>query len=258
MIYLEQLSELESSSHPFFSTESVMRRLLQPVRNHFEIDEFVFGKSFHDASLVFMTSCPEYSQAYLQHKVYLSDWNRFLPSCYSKDRKIYSFMIEPEATNSLMIKFSVSEGIYFIHPVADGCEFFYFEMYNKNPEVMAKIIDEIYLLEKFVYNFNSAAKDVLSKLFTQRVKAVDFICERGNPFASSSQIDRPVFLSDIYGCKITPRDIALVKHLVVGKTAKEIAALYNLSYRTIEENISRLKEKTNSVSLHELIQRVLC
>jgi DNA-binding CsgD family transcriptional regulator len=57
--------------------------------------------------------------------------------------------------------------------------------------------------------------------------------------------------------KLTARQLDCLYYLVQGKTAKQIANLLQLSYRTVEHHISAIKTKYRCGSRSELIEKAL-
>ena len=47
----------------------------------------------------------------------------------------------------------------------------------------------------------------------------------------------------------------MLKHLIRGRTAKEVAVIMHLSKRTVENNIARMKDKSGCKNKSELIDK---
>lgn len=56
---------------------------------------------------------------------------------------------------------------------------------------------------------------------------------------------------------ISPREIECISYILRGKTSKQIAKVLELSHRTVEFYVNRLKTKLHCRSKSELIERIL-
>ncbi|MDQ2995227.1 MAG: helix-turn-helix transcriptional regulator [Pseudomonadota bacterium] len=60
---------------------------------------------------------------------------------------------------------------------------------------------------------------------------------------------------DDYGLSV--RESECLFHLIRGKTAKEIAAIYKISFRTVEKHLERLKYKLNCFHRSEIVDKAI-
>lgn len=57
--------------------------------------------------------------------------------------------------------------------------------------------------------------------------------------------------------KLSKRHDEILKYLILGKTAKQIAQILNLSHRTIEFYLTIIKRKFKAVNKSDLIEKVI-
>jgi len=57
---------------------------------------------------------------------------------------------------------------------------------------------------------------------------------------------------------LTPRELDVLKLLVVGCTAKKTAKVLGISFRTVETYVDKLKSKLGCASKCELLEMMLC
>lgn len=62
---------------------------------------------------------------------------------------------------------------------------------------------------------------------------------------------------EIDGIYLTEKEVVLMHQIIRGKTAKEIAKMYGLSFRTIEQRLEYVKTKFGVATRGELIERVV-
>lgn len=129
------------------------------------------------------------------------------------------------------------------------------------------------LLEDVIFNdnFNRAKKFIAftfkQPLHNQRNKVIGvlgltFTLDQVNAF--SNLIEKIVPINHLLNKvnsqedpRLTQRQADILFHLVQGKTAKHIADIFNLSYRTVEHHISAIKNKYHCSSRSELISYAL-
>jgi len=71
---------------------------------------------------------------------------------------------------------------------------------------------------------------------------------------SNPDIFQGILTNDLF----TMRENEVLKYLVRGKTAKEIAIILKISYRTVQHHIEHMRTKSNSNSKSELIDKFFC
>lgn len=128
-------------------------------------------------------------------------------------------------------------------------------------------INNIDLLDRFIDFFNSSVKrsktligayDIVMN--SNKKQANDF--NHKETFLSSHlKEEKSLFLQTLSSPKSTPyyltqKELECAKLLVEGKTAKEIAKICHLSFRTIEDRINSLKQKLNARNKSELIAKL--
>ena len=254
MLRLKSLKELNLQSHPFITCSELLCDLMQPIENYFGFNHFEVMKVFMDGSVFMCSSHPEWLSEFIKGGLYLHGEQRFAATSYRK-KKIISTLSSDE--EFLWQRKKESLGLYnvicFIEPVSDGCEFYYFGTTNENQEIMNFAISNLELLEKFVANFPCSGARLFDELFKARVKADDFANELVT-HSGSNQSKKVEFLSNIYNYNLTLREITYMELLSKGCSLKQISEQLNLSYRTVEEYVAKLKIKTNSNSIIELAQ----
>lgn len=146
--------------------------------------------------------------------------------------------------------------------------YYSFGTHESNPSIYHEYIANIDLLNRFIFMFNHHVNQ--SKCL---LKAYDFII---NPereifneydyqenFLISHQLEgRQMFSKTLssFGSnknKLTAKEIECAKFLMEGKSAKEIAVIFKLSFRTIEDRIKSLKLKFDAKNKGDLIAKLV-
>ena len=132
-----------------------------------------------------------------------------------------------------------------IHPFAGGWKAYIFTkipMYDKDK----KVIGTIYHGANITNSISIEIGALLSHYYVEGVK--NKLLGQNNYMPSSK-------FSDV---KLTSRQTEVLFYLLRGKTAKKIALLLNISYRTVEEYLEQLRLKFNASNKNELIEKAMC
>ena len=142
--------------------------------------------------------------------------------------------------------------------------FYHFGTHHINSSMNQLYINNLDLLDRFISYFNAQIEQskVLASAYDIAInddqkKYCVMINDNGG-FDERLQEKRQMCLRAMLTAdlpNLTAKEFACVKQLLQGKTAKEIAGHFGLSYRTIEDRIGNLKCKLNASSKAELIAK---
>lgn len=131
---------------------------------------------------------------------------------------------------------------------------------SKNLEIDV-VMNSIDLLKHFSVYFAHQATSIINRCKNHKIipQSSDIIFLANNNNANTIiPIDRRGFLSQTCGNisfsqKFTKKELRCIDHLLLGKTANEIARILNLSPRTVEGHLNNLKNKLGCYKKSELI-----
>jgi DNA-binding CsgD family transcriptional regulator len=126
------------------------------------------------------------------------------------------------------------------------------ELYKNNSELLNHF--NLYFKEKFIDIIKEYDAKILIKTKLEPLKN-EFV-EKDNISLFSEQIKcNKFYLEGKYKhLSFTPREIECLKYFSLGKSMKEIAALTNLSPRTVETYLKQMKDKIGCNSKSQLIK----
>jgi DNA-binding CsgD family transcriptional regulator len=128
-------------------------------------------------------------------------------------------------------------------------------------------VNNIDLLDRFIGFFNSSVKrsknlvEAYAIVMNSNKKQFNNFNHKETFLSSRLKEEKSLFLQTLLNSKSTPyyltrKELECAKLLVEGKTAKEIARICCLSFRTIEDRINSLKQKLNARNKSELIAKL--
>jgi DNA-binding CsgD family transcriptional regulator len=156
--------------------------------------------------------------------------------------------------------YSIKPRIQVIKKTTVGIEIFGFGTYINNPEVDARLLNELPVLCHFMKIFREKNSDILGVLKENRVDLsqhfkADFARENRS---SLKPFDRNLLLKDLgldISLSLSPREEDVLKFITWGVPASYIAEELELSKRTVESYTDNLKNKLNCDTKIELMQK---
>lgn len=230
----------------------------EPLLQKFGISYFGIQKITAEGCWSLVTNNPIWVEHCANEKFYQHDPTLVNPDYYQAGVSFVSAHRNPEFRNSLLKtaadQFDMDHCLAIIDKDDHHSEFAFFATSCNNTKIVSTYITQFQLLQQFVRYFKfenrhafQCAEDYGVNL-VQLKQAAYFdnhnIAECSPKYVEN--YDDPVFSN------LSLREQQCLKGLLEGKTAKEIARYYNLSYRTVEEYIANLKGKLGCRHLHDL------
>jgi DNA-binding CsgD family transcriptional regulator len=241
-----------------------MRDICRPLFEHSSVEFIAYGRFYKDNSLLVLESKAGYAGWYIQTKQYqvaraaINPRERRLPKgyCFS-DTLDLSHPKARSLANQQHTIFSHFHNVFMVDSHPDYNEVMDFKTYNKNSLHNEWCASNIDVLEKFVAYFKEKAAPLLKQAENNRIFLPD---AEKNIGAARSDLDAHlVTLDDTTRSKVnfqyeklTQREKECTYWLFCGKTVPEIALLLNISKRTVEKFIAKLKDNFNCNTLFQL------
>jgi DNA-binding CsgD family transcriptional regulator len=167
-----------------------------------------------------------------------------------------------------MLEFNIWNSFHFLRINSDCFESWLFGSEKDQSEIQEFCIRNQGLLLKFVHYFNNAAKEIIEVNKTDDHKLA--IYQDGINYPNKTILIKDEQLSENFLKELkdrneilfkkvgkswlTHREIDCLSYLAKGQTAKQIARNLNLSVRTVETYLTRIKTKTNLTLRSDLIK----
>lgn len=245
--------------HKFFELSKDIRMLSDPLKTYLGINYFAFKRTYVDGSKIYLFNNPTYYEHWFKNNYFLIGNKESAPSTYRDSYDLWEHLPDPHNLYREGAEcFNITHGLTITKNHDVYCDFFFFATNRENLQVKKIYFNKKEVFENYCHYFlETAAKSI------EEAKKHKIVL----PFAPtietiSKEIDFDKFLKEIHTPKkdwtgLTKRELDCAYHLVLGKTYKEIAAIFELSPRTIEEYTNNIKRKMNCKNKAELIA-ILC
>ena len=248
-------------NHIFVTARADIDQIVRPVKDFFGFNYIFYIKHFNDGSEIRLSNYPAWTEFFYKNKLHNQCSFHTHPKYFKKEHivNIAPLSFTPYCSESyikLNKDFGMDHDIMFINPCDDGCEFFCMNAHPDQPEVMARYLPHIDLLERFFNYFKEQAAPIIQQAYNQRIYIPNKYTEAPQ-FASKEAFDRKAFLASLnLQNPFSARESECAKLLVKGHTHKMIAQSLNISPRTVNAHIEHIKQKTNTSSKAALLKYI--
>jgi len=202
-----------------------------------------------------LSSDPDWIEYSAGHQFYQHDPSLVNPSHYDSGVSFMSAHQHEEFNNILQkhaeLYFNLGNCLAIIEKTDQECWFTFLATDIKNRMIINTYISQFQYLKNFVRDFRETQKKALFDSFDHQV---DLKIITPDSYYSNDNIANvsTESVTDDYSHinrnildKLSAREKQVLKYFLLGKTAKETAALVDLSYRTIECYFTNIKRKLN-------------
>jgi DNA-binding CsgD family transcriptional regulator len=232
-----------------------------PLRQ-FGINFFNYLKVYNDGSIADLNNAPLMTEYfYYKSKLYQS----FSPIAdrvsFEQGFILGSSFSKQDIFNIMRDSFDIDNVIFFITKQKDATSFWQFGSNAGNKKIVNFYLNNIELLKIFVTYFKDQNEKLLKQCDANKYKIVS-IDNKVQYFSDDSLYpyindDVATIISQFkrYQTKsphLTQRELECLKLCLKGKTAKEIAQIMDISYRTVESHIVNMKKKLSCKKLSQL------
>lgn len=238
-----------------------MQNIASSLRKYFNITYFGYLKAYEDNTHIVLSTSPEWQHCFYSNFHSNGVCHKSIDA-YESKYDLWSAYQDQTTVNAMYNSFNFAHGINIVKKNTDCCEFFGFATNPENMSINNWYLNNIDLLESFIFFFKNQAKDLILLAENDR-----YILPKNLPIANSKiYIDnismnlRKQFLSEISDeatYNLTKRQKDCLFCLVNGMTIKEIARTLHLSPKTVEHYLNAIKIRLNANTRSELIKKAL-
>jgi DNA-binding CsgD family transcriptional regulator len=138
-----------------------------------------------------------------------------------------------------------------------GGEWYFFGTSANNHKIMSTYISKINTIYQYISHFKTEAKTLLEQNLDYRIDLNQLKKETFNSYKTKLNLEPLAIIAEeilsLRGIHISVRERDCLIYLLGGKTIKETAKLLQLSPRTVEEYLKRLKQKAGCKYKRELL-----
>ncbi len=241
-----------SNNHITYQASNRIKSLLKPLTQIADIHYFCYGVNFPDGSGFTLLTHPDFYDAWFEkefpmHGFYLENgWHSWRGNL-------------PQEELSEAQRLNIAHGVGIINKTNEKTEIFQFATTPENEKIFDFYLNNKHLLKKFSNYFLIEAKDLTKVANNQRIMPPPTMRAR-DTFNISSQDKKKDILNDLINSinyphnSLSEREEKCYQLLIQGYSHTEIGKIFNLSSKTIDAYISRIKIKLNCENKVELIQ----
>lgn len=244
--------------HPTLTLSQAVQDFAQPFFDKYHLNYFQYLTVFKDGS--FSLACNHIK------------WNTFIFDHFNKVDKpfIYSHLhqTEPLTKNSyyflwepnlpeypvkLAREFNIANGLCFVERFADRYHLIAFATEVYQPNAVDTYLNHIQDLQNFIQQFRHNQKKLIQTVDDNRIIVPE---SKQDANLSKMLLAQKKFLIEYNAIKshITFQEYACLKQLAKNQSYKAIAQQLNISPRTVETYLQRVKHRYSINSTHELLQ----
>ena len=260
-------TEDKLKNHPTFIHADEIKDICKPLEL-LNITSFSNMRLLSDTSFVALSSNPEFSKNYILQEHYKADVHVDPKHCHLTQCLMWDH-IDTKGAAEQMVKDAAELNCKHIFSIIkigqDEVNYYNFGTALDDRAINQLYVNHYDLLEKFIAYFH----DKVSQSKNLK-KAYDIQFDIDKPLTSTEQpnllqldnatineflnaIGKNTYLSQ----KLTLNEFRLLPFIINGHTAKEIASLLGLSFRTVEGYLDIIKQKLHARNKADLISKLL-
>lgn len=246
-----------------------IQKTTKPLREHFGIGYFTYHRIDNAGKYTVLVDRPDWAEYYVSEQIFLTDPYLRHPSVYqtgitlveSNGSEEYKEMILKAGKKVL----DMDMGAVLIQKNDQCVEFFGFSG-NKKTSLLENIyLNRPQLLTSFAAHFKNKFSRILAKMEQESSSLIDL---KGPDFTQNHPVCPDITPSTLLAYyrdlgrgfeiekaeKLSPREKQCLKLLIKDKSAKETAAILQLSRRTVECYFENIKSKLDCWNKQEVLQ----
>jgi len=244
------------SKHPTLASSSDITEICRPLFEKLKLNYFQFKKVHRDGSISVLCNRADWIDFSLKQ-----DIGRKAYSCEKKEisnSQSYYFLWEPNlpsAPIALAREFDIANGLCFVERHPDFYYLIAFATPVSNQQALDLYLNHLELLKNFIHYFRETKADLIKVADSNRIiLSAEEQDLNVDAMLLSSNLRRkvPVFFQGKY-FHITQREYDCLQAMNLGNTGSDIALMLNLSPRTVETYLQRIKDRVGVRSKQELL-----
>lgn len=221
-----------------------------PVLPKIGISYFSFAKKIENKFIIRLSTLAKWVETYFENGFDAVNPFEMPFNLYQRGWVFWFELRQDPIFSTLAKQFNVGHGITLIRPVHNSCEFYSFGTDLSNEKIIPEYLNYMNDFENFILYFKEKGQSVVAKCIKQQGTENNIKTNNVKKIIDHSDLYHNYLEgNDIY---LSAQELTMLNILSLGKTADEAAAILNLSKRTAEYYIGKLKKKFNCDSLFQL------
>lgn len=235
----------------------------------FGITDFSYVKLFNDGRRIDLCNHQTWTVDYLENFFDLQYVDHVINELNLENKKIRIF--DEMCGNKLFVdgleKFNVRNAIGLFKKTPVNEDIFYFYSTHDSHYMLNCYLDNLEFLKKFTFYFREVAKKIIAlsyeanlqtpKAYYSLVSSKLKLREKQNSFSFELPVEKYYLDETFNGQYLSAREVECVKWCLLGKTAEETAMILDVSKRTVEAHLEKVKQKLKCNNKQQMIGKVI-
>lgn len=254
------MAKIITKDHPAVTLSPHLQQAAQPIFDKFNLNYFQYLTVFKDGSFAHTNNHTKWTEFIIDYIEGMTDE----PMVYSSinedqlDKHTYSFLWDfnlPELPVGLAREHNICNGLTFVERFDTHYNMIGFASPRDNKNALDVYVNHKEELLTFIRNFQHDQKHLIQELHSRPIRIEP---ERWDQNLHKMLADvkkspkMEVVHNGIQGY-VTPQEFSCLKGISEGKTYKEVGLLYNISPRTVESYLKRVRDRFGINLKRELI-----
>ena len=259
----EQLTKVYQNAKSF---KTVLFDLSTPLRDNYSCDLLAYFRIYPNNTMLFLTPNDRWCDYTFNNQNWLPNHAiDHVKKAYENGTYYFIWPLKPDIKENIHFALhahGIWNGLTFVKKYYECIELFCFTSPSMSDEILDLYLNGKDVFERFSLHFREKAAEIIQKYsFNNGLLIptnIDFTSELEKNIIFNKYLNQTPVVKNYL--RINNQDIALSKQeyncltfLSHGKSIKEIARIYNISSRTVESYINRIKDKTFLTSTNQLI-----
>lgn len=248
-------------NHAAISVSNDIDQICQPLFAATDISFFNFVRIFDDGRRLSVANHPDWLEHYFDQQYHNLAVFQNTPAIHANKLILWDGFANDIVMNAAKEYYDICHGLTLIDKRQNGfCDFIHFATSWKNQHIVNTYINNIDFFKSFKLFFMEESRDLLKKIkpyqpvITKPLPPHNDVPTRMLPQESLPQLrmkryHMSGFLGETY---LTHQEMRCVSLSVNRMTAKEIAVILDISYRTVEGYLASAKEKLGCENITQL------
>jgi DNA-binding CsgD family transcriptional regulator len=248
-----------------------MQEIVRPLYKALGINYFNFVRNYKDNSRICLTTSAQWAAHFCNEKLYLVAPFERDKDDYNNNEYVFWPTLQEHVIYQEALKSNVKHALSIVKKGKHFDEFFHFGADAYDKTTYDKILHNRDLLNYFILFFKEKAEKLIKNShllafpeLTSKLTAVhkiqvldsDSMVEEANKAFDILKLKKYYLGAEFGDAYLTQKEVNILRWMIIGKTASEIAILLNMGFRTVQKHIENIKQKTNCYKTNELCYRI--
>lgn len=253
--------------------EERISKICSPLKECFDIAYFGYYRILNNGRYFLVSNCPAWIECLCHYdNIYNTEFFKTLPQYFSKFEP--TITIWPDNTLDESLQFlksnKVYNGINIVHENKNTLEGYFFGTEINSPLIRDFYRSRLYVLENFILHFQKISAKLIDTTDVSRLGTsptmqnnyplIENIFKNTTPWEEKiikfNALLNSNIVEEIHEIAkqnlLSPRELQCLSQSSTGMTAKEIARVLGIGYRTVETYLDRIRIKTGCQTKQEL------